>query len=328
MRQKITIVFSVLLLLLAVFLIARDLFQKPAALTNASCCGDDLVSMKQIDVALLGYTRTRTIETGVKGLTGIAVDENNRIFVCGNRQVLIFDQSGKKSGEFAVDSVTSCVATGSNEIYLGFGSGIACYTFAGEKKALWKPFNKEGLITSIAVNKNYVYAADAVSKLIIKYSTDGQLVQEIGKKDTLTGAPGFIIPSLYFDISFGDYNDLWAVNPGRLRLENYTIAGHYEAGWGIAASENSGFAGCCNPAHFAILPDGNFVTYEKGVDKIKVFDPTGRFLCFIAGAGTFKGNTDLQLNGNLVKDLAAGSDGFVYVLDAYSQINIFRKKDR
>jgi hypothetical protein len=328
MRQKITITLSVLLLLLAVYLISRDLFRKPAALTNASCCGDEFASLKQIDSKLLGYTRTRTIETGVKGLTGIAVDNENRIFVCGNKQVIVFDQSGKKSREFTIDTVASCIATGSDKVYLGFGPGIACYTASGEKTAIWKPLNNEGLITSIAVDKNFVYAADAVNKLILKYSSDGKLVQELGKKDTLTGAPGFIIPSSHFDISFGDFSDLWVVNPGRLRLENYTTTGHYEAGWGIAGSENDGFSGCCNPSHIAILPDGNFVTYEKGVDKIKVFDPTGRFLSFIAGAGSFKGNADLQLNTNLVKDLAAGSDGSVYVLDAYSQINIFRKKDR
>ena len=327
MRQKITITISVLLLLLAVYLIARDLFRKPAELTNASYCIDDISVLKQIDTALVGYSRVATISTGVNDLTGIAVNEENRVFACGNRRVVIFDSTGKTYGGFPVDTIPSCIALNGPDIYLGLGSGIACFSSNGKKISQWKPVGTDGYITSVAFNEGYVYAADAVRKIILKYSPDCKLIHEIGKRDTLTGAIGFVIPSMYFDISFGAFSDLWAVNPGRLRIENYTTDGHYQSGWGTAASENSGFTGCCNPAHFSKLPDGGFVTYEKGVDKIKVFDPTGGFICFVAGADSFKGDTDFQLNGNLVKDMAVGNDGLIYILDAYSQINIFRKKD-
>jgi hypothetical protein len=101
-----------------------------------------------------------------------------------------------------------------------------------------------------------------------------------------------------------------------------------QSAWGKPSSENDGFTGCCNPAHMAILPDGSFVTYEKGTDKIKVFDPTGSFLCLVGGAGSFKGKSDFQLgNINLVKDIATGTDGSIYVLDCYNRINVFKKKD-
>ncbi len=87
------------------------------------------------------------------------------------------------------------------------------------------------------------------------------------------------------------------------------------------------FTGCCNPAHFALLPDGSFVTYEKGNDKIKVFDHTGKFHAFVAGAGSFKGNPDFLLGrNNLVKDIATDQSGRIYILDAYNRINIFKKK--
>jgi hypothetical protein len=44
-----------------------------------------------------------------------------------------------------------------------------------------------------------------------------------------------------------------------------------------------GFCGCCNPSSFARLPDGRFVTSEKGLVRIKVYDAKGKFLGLVAG---------------------------------------------
>jgi hypothetical protein len=328
MKQKIIIGFSVALLLLAVFLIARDLFRKPASPTEASCCGDDYTLLKKIDSSLLGYTRVKIIETNLKDLSGIAVDENQTIYVCGNRLVAVFDSTGRRTNRFSTDTAANCIALNGNDLYLGMGPQIAHYKSFGKRISVWKTSNTPGFITSIAINGNHVYAADAISKRILKYTTEGNFVQEIGRKDSLTSSPGFIIPSLYFDIAFGAFNDLWAVNPGKLSVENFTPSGHMQSAWGKVSSANNGFTGCCNPAHMSILPDGSFVTYEKGIDKIKVFDPTGSFLCLVGGAGSFKGNADFQLgNISLVKDMAAGNDGNIYVLDAFNRINVFKKKD-
>ena len=328
MKQKIIIAFSVVLLLFAIFLIARDLFHSSHSMTDASCCGDDFTSAKQVDSTLIGYKRIRIIETGLKNLTGIAVNEKGDIFACGNMQVSIFDAAGTKTKTFNIDSVPGCIALSGNDLYLGSGSHVIHYDTIGRKLAVWKPYNNEGYIASLAVNGKYIYAADALNKRVLKYSPDGLLLQDIGKKDSITGAPGFVLPSLYFDIAFGSFNDLWVANTGRLQIENYTSNGHFQSSWGSSSFDNSGFGGCCNPAHFAILPDGGFVTYEKGIDKIKVFDPTGQFLSIVAAAGSFKGNSDFQLgNNHLVKDIAIGINGSIYVLDAYNQINVFRKKN-
>jgi|WetSurMetagenome_2_1015567.scaffolds.fasta_scaffold18229_4 hypothetical protein len=328
MKQKIIIGFSVALLLAAVYLIARDLFHSSLTLTETPCCGDDLTTIKKVDSSLVGYNKIRIIPTGLKNLSGIAVNEEGKIYVCGNAQINVFDSAGLKTNRLDIDTIADCIAINGSDIYLGVGAGILHYNLSGSKIAFWKPSDFRGQITSIAVNGNFVYAADAVKKRVLKYTPEGKLVLEIGKKDSTTGATGFILPSSYFDIAFGSFNDLWIANTGRLRIENYTTNGHFQSSWGISSFSNNGFGGCCNPAHFTILPDGSFVTYEKGVDKIKLFDPTGRFLCIVAGAGSFKGNADFQLgNNHLVKDIASGTDGTVYVLDAYNQINIFRKKN-
>ncbi len=329
MKQKIVIVFAITLLLFTVYMIARDLFHKPLSLTQASCCGDDYTEFKKIDTALLGYMKYKTIETGLKGLTGLTTGSDDNIYVCSNKAVTVFDRSGTILSSFAIDSAAACIALGEKMIYVGTGPCVTAYTMSGKKVLTTETYNPKGFITSLAVNGQNIYLADAVSKRILKYTIDGKIEKVIGAKDSITGDPGFIIPSMYFDIAFGAFNDLWAVNPGRLQIENYTTSGYMQSEWGKASYENGGFTGCCNPAHIALLPDGKFVTYEKGLDKIKVFDPTGAFICLVAGAGSFKGNTDFQLgNNNLVKDIATGSDGRIYVLDAYNQIVIFEKKDQ
>lgn len=328
MRQKISIALSVILLLVAVWMIARDLFRGTRFPMQVSCCNDDLTPLKKIDSILIGYESIRVIETAARNLSGITVDDNNTIFVTGNGLVIAFDEAGNRIDEFRVDTVSGSLAVRGNDLFISSGSDIIYYKLTDGSSTKWFSDNNRGYLTSLAINGEYVYAADAERKIILKYDFNGSMVQELGRKDTLTEAPGFILPSLYFDLAFGGFNDLWVANTGRLKVENYTLKGNFQSGWGEASFEPGGFSGCCNPAHLTLLPDGCFVTYEKGLDQIKVFDQTGKFLNFVGGAGSFKGNTDFQLGmNNLVKDLTAGYDGKIYVLDAYNRINVFQKKD-
>jgi hypothetical protein len=326
MKQKIIIGLSVVLLISAVMLIGHDLFRQQTAGSTSSCCGDDLSEMKKIDQEHLGYFRTKVLETGLKDLSGIAIN-GNRIYICGNRKVAVWDTNGTETGGFITDSMNSCISVYGNVIYVAAGGSATGFDESGKIKVLLKPDKKKGYITSIAANDKFIFMADAENKRILKYTTRGGLVGEIGKKDSITGAPGFIIPSAYFDVCAGDFDDLWVVNPGRRGIENFTGSGYMRSSWGKPSAEDNGFTGCCNPAHLALLPQGAFVTYEKGIDKVKVFDAAGRFQCYVAGAGSFRGKADFQLGrNNLVKDLATDANGTVYILDAYNRINIFKPK--
>ncbi len=325
MKQKMIIGLSVAMLLVAVFLISRDLFRSSPLLTE-SCCDDEIREMKQIDTTQLGFYRSKTWETGIKGLTGLSVSEN-RVVVCGNTLIAVFDTTGNRIGGFSIDSASTCVAVFENDIYTGNGSAAAKYDFAGKLMARFNETLDGSYITSITVTDEYVFMADAGRRRILKFTKSGNLVQEFGKKDSISGSEGFIIPSPYFDIAYGGFNDLWIVNPGKLQIENFSVSGVKRSDWGEELANGYRFTGCCNPAHFALLPDGSFVTYEKGNDKIKLFDPTGKFRVLVAGAGSFKGKPDFLLGrNNLVKDIATDQSGKIYILDAYNRINVFKEK--
>jgi hypothetical protein len=94
-----------------------------------------------------------------------------------------------------------------------------------------------------------------------------------------------------------------------------------------------GFSGCCNPAAFALLPDGGFVTAEKGLPRVKIYDAEGVFVGFVAGAEEFaeagvvgydKGAAG-DAEGAL--DVAADSQGRILVLEPRTgRIRVFTRR--
>jgi hypothetical protein len=121
---------------------------------------------------------------------------------------------------------------------------------------------------------------------------------------------------------------LRVVNPGRHLIEAYTPIGDREWVWGKTSLKVDGFSGCCNPVSLAVLPDGGFVTCEKGLPRMKVYDADGGFAGVVAGPDEL-GSTDSQAGSCKMQsfDAAVDSDGRVYVLDTLNNvIRIFEKK--
>ncbi len=328
MKQKLMVGFSLLLLLIVLVLIFRDLFNG-AKTSPGNPCDYNLEKLKSIDTSLIGFKETRIYRPSLPKCNGIAIDSASNVFITGDKEVQIFDKSFHKVQSFSVDSIPHCIAVGSHhEIYLGVGNHIEVYDTKGVKLKKWPALNSKGYITSMAVHDPYIYVADAGNHVVLKYTQAGHLEGEIGKKDKAKGIDGFIIPSMYFDVAVGPDNDLWVVNPGKHKVENFSANGELISSWGTTSIQLEGFAGCCNPVHFAILPDGNFVTYEKGLDRIKLYDQTGKFVCVVTGPNKLNGNVNYNCSfGAAVNDMAVDPQGSIYVLDALSNtVRVFGKK--
>ena len=126
---------------------------------------------------------------------------------------------------------------------------------------------------------------------------------------------------MYFDIIVDPDNELWIVNPGLHYIENYTDEGQIRAFWGEASFDIEGFTGCCNPAHIASLPDGSFVTSEKGLLRIKVYKPSGEFECVVASPNKFDENA-------APLDITTDEKGNIYALDiTKNTVRIFKRKE-
>ena len=94
-----------------------------------------------------------------------------------------------------------------------------------------------------------------------------------------------------------------------------------EKSWGEYGTEIDEFCGCCNPSHFAILEDGSFVTSEKGIPRVKVYDHQGQLVAVVAQPSQFRA-------GTVGLDLAVDAAGRIYVLDpAQKEVRVFAKKE-
>ncbi len=171
------------------------------------------------------------------------------------------------------------------------------------------------MITSIAATQQSVYIADAGNKRVMQFDSEGGFVKTINPE-----RPGFVIPSPYFDLAKDFNGHVWVVNPGKHKILRIERDGTFSHAWGKTGWTVDKFSGCCNPTHLTILPNGNFVTSEKGLPRVKVYSPEGNLLAVAAEPQQFyESVTGL--------DLTADSQGRIYVLDQHKkQVRIFAEK--
>jgi hypothetical protein len=278
-------------------------------------------SFKKIDNQLLKYYEETPIELDYKNYFSICIDENDILYVSVDMKILIFNQNKKLISSFDLNESAYCIESGKNEkLYIGMADHIEVYNKKGEREEVWKSLGNEAIITSLAVDEEFLYAADAGNLIVWKYDKDGNLKGEIGRKDAKKDIPGFIIPSPYFDLAIDSEGFLWAANTGRHSLENYTSEGSLRTSWGKPSMDIEGFAGCCNPSHFVILENGFFVTSEKGIARIKVYNRLGILESVVAGPEEF-------IEGTVDLDLAVDSKQKIYTLDQKKKaVRIFSRK--
>lgn len=281
----------------------------------------DIQEYEASGVGLVHYTEVERISVDLPMVSGIAVGPDDKVYVSGSLSVLEFDQDGSRRFSFPVEEPVRCLAAGQDRnLYLGMEDHVEVYGQKGQRQARWGSLGEEAIITSIAVAGDNVFVADAGNKIVWKFDKSGARLQRIGDKDESRDIPGFIIPSPYFDVAVDSDGFLWAADTGRHSLENYTVDGRFRTSWGKFSMDIQGFCGCCNPIHFALLEDDSFVTSEKGIPRVKIYNRIGELVSVVALADRFdEGTTGL--------DLAVGSDQKIYVLDpAQKLVRIFAKK--
>jgi len=248
----------------------------------------DLNDLRKTDPALIQYEEVGKIKTGFQDVFGVAVGPNEQIYVVGDKAVRVFNGNGSLLSEIKLTDSPRCLAvTDDGTIYIGMRDYVEIYDPKGVRKANWEKLGENTVLTSIAVSGNDVFLADAGNRVVLRYDTSGKLVNRIGEKDEDKNIPGFVVPSPYFDLAIAPDGLLRVVNPGRHQIEAYTFDGYLELSWGKTSTSIDGFSGCCNPVNFAILKDGGFVTCEKGLPRVKIYDADGAFVGVVAGSELF-----------------------------------------
>lgn len=320
MKNKLGLIFSVVILLLLVGLIAGDLFfEKPKSQKNIY--EYDLDKLRQVDSSLITYKETTSFKIDGEAVYGLAIGNEDNIYVSGRNKLWIFNPKGELQSSMKVRGDAHCLnVSESGNILLGVGNRVDIRKPDGGLNNSFLVKGKNAYISSLVEKEGIVYVADAGQKIVHEYSVDGKKVKDIGGKNLEKGIRGFVVPSPYFDLMLGRQGELWVVNPGRHALEAYNSKGDLISTWERTSMQVDGFGGCCNPSHVAMLSDGSFVTSEKGLERIKVHLPSGDFKSVVAAPSQFDaGTTGL--------DLAVDSNDRIIVLDpSRKQVRIFELK--
>ena len=274
-----------------------------------------LDEFRMVDPALIKYTEIDPILPTIGNGSALAISEDGILYIAGENAIQVVGEE-----TLPILGTPTCLTVNDDgTIYAGMRDHVVVIK-NGETEA-WPSPGEKAHLTSIDADFWYVYVADAGSRRIWRYKKEGGEAFEIGKKDWANGVRAFYIPSPYFDLAISPVDSsLWAVNSGHHALENYRPDGMPLSKWESSGMSIEGFSGCCNPSHFALMPDGGFVTAEKGLPRVKIHNYDGSLRCVVAAPDQFdEGVTGL--------DVAVGEDGLIYVLDpARNQVRVFEEK--
>lgn len=255
---------------------------------------------RQVDPALIHYTEVDSIFPNLGNLSALTIAPDGQMVVGGEKGITGFPGSGKPTC-LAVDE--------EGTVYAGMQNHAEIFPKIG-KKAAWPSPGPKAYLTSIAVDDDFVFVADAGSRCIWRYPKEG------GEPLKIESERKFYIPSPFFDLDIGTDGSLWVVNPGYHAFENLRRDGTPISSWEKSSFHIKGFSGCCNPANFALMPDGSFVTAEKGLVRVKIHNLDGSLRCVVAAPDQFDGT---------IKDIAVDDSGRIYVLTD-DRVRVFEEK--
>ncbi|MDP6042015.1 MAG: hypothetical protein QGG64_25930, partial [Candidatus Latescibacteria bacterium] len=316
-------------LLGAIFAIVR--LRSPAKVGLGESFTYDVAALRKTDPRLIMYHEVEKLSTGFETAVAIAIGSDDRTYVAGDKSIRAFDSSGRRTLEIALpDAPTGLAISDEGDIFAGLRDHIEVYNSEGVLRDRWQSLGPQSRLTSIAILDDHVFIADAGLRQVTHYDVSGAPISIIGQKDEAQGVAGFVVPHPYFDLAVADDGLLRVANPGRHRIEFYTFDGSLELWWGEVSMQIEGFAGCGNPANFALFPDGRLVTCEKGLPRVKIYSPQGVFAGVVAGAEQFPDYLFDGVSGSRSGelDVAVDSHGRVLVLDATQKaVRIFVAND-
>lgn len=283
---------------------------------------------RKVDPALIKYEEVEfpslgtPLHGGAQNFPGIgkfsvlAIAPDGKLAVGGEKGVLVFPMVGKEP-QAPTQSVptignATCIAVDEDgTVCAGMQDHVEIFPKVG-KTVVWPSPGPKAYLTSIAADDDFVFVADAGSRCVWRYPKEG------GEPLKIEGGRKFYVPSPYFDLDLGVDGSLWVVNPGYHAFENIRRDGTLISSWEKSSFHIEGFSGCCNPAHFALMPDGSFVTAEKGLVRVKIHNQDGSLRCVVAAPDQFEES---------IQDIAVDDAGRIVVLTG-GRVRVFGEKEQ
>ncbi len=321
MKNKGIILFLIALAVVIVAVMMSDWLSKRPDRMEPNKFEYSVEEFRNVPDELILYREIRNFRMGFEKPAALTI-AGDSIFLVGDQKLKVTNTAGQLLLEIDLFEKPTSVEVAGEKIYIAWESGIWVYSTEGILLDTWQIEGENNYLTGLAASAEYVFASNAGTRRVHRFKLDGELELSFEGKASADDLHGFIIPSPYFDIDINTYGDLWVVNPGLHTLENYTEGGNLREHWRASGARIEGFSGCCNPAHFCFLPDGSFVTSEKGLVRVKLYKPSGEFLGVVAAPTQF----DEKVEGE-APDVAVDTQGNIYALDFDRKLlRVFEKK--
>lgn len=308
MNKTLIYLFLSLMIIIIVIFVALDFRSNRPGRLSGNPYKLDMEELSSVDPSLISYRESRVYDIGTDEAAGLAL-HGDRIYVAADRNIRVISREGELIRKVALPRPPSCLDPNEQgDIIVAYRNGLAM--FSPEGKELWTSdtLDSRSVFTCVKVSGSIIYVADAGRRAVHRFGIDGSLLGTFEGRTAGDSGSGFIVPSPNFDLDLTPDGELWVVNPGKHSIENYTAEGELRSYWENGEASIEGFTGCCNPAHMAIMEDGSFVTSEKGVVRIKIHKPSGKFASVVAPPDKFR-------EDGKAPDIAVDKDGSVYALD-------------
>lgn len=307
----------------------RDFFRTIAAATAATAAA--VPPDVQAAASSATFAETKRIPLSIDSPSALAVGPANQLYVAGENVAVVLDGEGKEAVRLSVNGHAGCLAAGPDgKLLFGMRNHVQVLDVKGALLASWQDLGERAHLTSIAIDEQNVYVADAGNRVVLRFGHDGTLQGRIGEKDKARGIPGLIVPSAYFDVAIDPQGAVWVVNPGKHGLENYRPNGDLVSSWYRSGMEEKAFCGCCNPIHIAFRSDNSLVTAEKGICRVKVYAPETSLLGIVTAEPPPPIEDNKALFCNIeppIMDLAVdGNDRILVLNKAEKAILVYEEK--
>ena len=306
MNKKWTTLLVIVIILTFIGYIVFDLTVKKE---NASTTATTVDSSGYTD----NWVVSKIFEPGLGILKAVSTSGSGDIVLGGESFVSYYNSKLNVLWTLKTEKPVTAVTVSNDTVFASTMETILVISGKGKIISEWGPFEDSAIIASVSANKTFVAFTDARNKIVTLLDKKGIVKKLIG-----TSGEPFIIPSAYFEVNLTSDNTLYIANTGKHRIETRNIDGTISGSFGGPGISPGDFCGCCNPEHFTIIPDG-FITAEKGINRIKILDKTGKFVEFVSSKNNFMPPLPL--------DIASPDGKVIYGANpADSKLYVFKKK--
>ena len=268
----------------------------------------DVEEFRSVDQGLVRWREARQVQLDSEDPRAM-VYTGGKVYLAAGNELQVIGSDWSRILRRTLPAGATCLAVAEDGwIVAGIGNRFVILNSEGETVAESEIPGEESNITSVAILGDDIYAADAPGRRVLVFNRELELTGEFRGDSGVSDIHGFIVPGAHFSLAVNSEDELWITNPGIHALQNYTASGRLRSYIQRSSFGIDGFSGCCNPVHFTFLPDGKFVTSEKGIIRIKVITGTGEVESVVAPPELFR-------DGTRAPAVAVDDNGNVLALD-------------